>query len=475
MKKLNKKMIGIGIIASIMVAIVGVTLTNMNSAASEVSMTTLRKGELVNSVNVSGTVKSAEEHPIYSKENLSVKEVRVEVGDQVKKGDILAVLDADSIKKEIEKTTLNIASNLKSMANESESIQSNIALEEKNLKSAQLALNKQRLTYETMSKEYQSGSNAELSNAKSTLEQAEIDKNIRQKEYENAKSLYEQDFISKSEYETAENNYKTAMISYNSTAESYDRAKENFEETYKQVQTDLESAKNSYEVAVIQLNAAKQKNTDSYTYTIEQQKVEASKLQNQENNATITAPADGTITAANIKIGQTPSGMLFELEDTAHLVISTYIKEYDVASVVVGQKVIIKSDATKDMAVNGEVSSIAPTTRKDTDSATNEFETEVKVNDKDTGLKIGMEARMNIILDQKADVFYTSYDAVLTSEEGQKMIYAVGKQGTVQEIPVQTGIESDVHVEIQGDGLYEGMNIITNPSEYTPGQKIKMK
>lgn len=475
MKKLNKKIIGIGITASMMITIIGVTLTNGNSAVGEVSMTVLHKGELINSVNVSGTVKSAEEHSIYSKENLSVKEVSVEVGDQVKKGDILAVLDADSIKKEIEKTSLNIASNLKSRANESQTIQSNIALEEKNLKSAQLALEKQKLTYETVSKEYQSGSNAELSNAKNTLEQAERDKNVRQKDYENAKSLYEQDFISKNEYETAENNYKTTMMNYTSAVESYERAKDNFEKTYKQAKTDLESAKNSYETALVKLNAARQKNTDSYTYTIEQQKVEESKLQNQENNATITAPADGTITAVNIKVGQTPSGILFELEDTRQLMISTYIKEYDVANVVVGQKVIIKSDGTKDRVINGEVSSIAPTTRKDTGSATNEFETEVKVNDKDTGLKIGMEARLNIILDQKSDVFYTSYEAILTSKEGKKIIYAVDEKGTVQEIPVQTGIESDVYVEIQGDGLYEGMNIIANPSEYATGQKIKMK
>ncbi|MDF2595585.1 MAG: transporter [Clostridia bacterium] len=475
MKKLNKKMIGIGIIVIIMIAIVGVSLTKKKSSESEISITTLNKGELINSVNVSGTVKSAEEYNIYSKENLAVKEVRVEVGDQVKKGDILAVLDADSIKKDIEKTTLNIESNLKSMENESHTIQSNIAIEEKNLKSSQLALEKQRLTYETINKEYKSGSNADLSDAKSTLEGAEIEKNARQKDYENAKSLYEQDFISKSDYESSENNYKTAVISYTSAVENYDRAKKNFEKTYKQAQADLESAKNNYEIAAINLNAAKQKNTDSYTYTIEQQKVEESKLQNQENNATIIATDDGTITAVNVKIGQTPSGILFELEDTEHLVISTYIKEYDVASVVVGQKVIIKSDGTKEIAINGEVSSIAPTTRKDTGSATNEFATEVEVKDKNSGLKIGMEARMNIILDQKANVFYTSYDTVLTSEEGQKVIYAVDEKGTIKEIPVQTGMESDVYVEIQGDGLYEGMNIITNPSGYTPGEKIKMK
>lgn len=61
----------------------------------------LEKGDLNNSVNVSGTVESAEVSSVATTLTAKVTALNVKVGDIVKKGDIICTLSSDSIEKEI--------------------------------------------------------------------------------------------------------------------------------------------------------------------------------------------------------------------------------------------------------------------------------------------------------------------------------------------------------------------------------------
>ena len=472
MKKMNKKALSIVVVAVIVVGLLAMPSLK-KEPANLVEVASLSKGELVNSINMSGIVKSDEVQSVYAKENLLVKEIKAEVGDVVKKGDVLAVLDTESIEKDLEKAKINLASTLENMENDQQTISNNIASTEKALESARLTLEKQTLNYETIKKEYDAGTNTEITSAKGALERAEIDLETSEKDYKNAKDLFELNFISKSEYEASENTYKNAVINHTNATESYNKAKENLEKSYKQARIDLDAAKNSYETAQINLTSAQQKNTDTYTFTTKQQEIEISKLEDRIKNGTIVAPADGTITASNIKVGQLPSGVLFEIENMNQLVVTTYIKEYDIANVAIGQEVTLKSDGTEDEVMKGVVSYIAPTTRKDA-TANNEFEVEVSITEASTRLKVGMETRMNIILEKKSDIFYVAYDTITTNQAGEDVIYTVA-DGTIQEVVVQTGMESDVYIEVTGDTLSEEMPIIVNPSEYTPGDKVEVE
>lgn len=471
MKKINKKALSIAVVG---VAAIGVLAVSSFGKAPQnlVQVTSLNKGELINSINISGTVKSDEAQSVYAKESLLVKEIKVEEGDVVKKGDVLAILDTESLEKDLEKAKINLASTLKSKEDSDNTIQTTIESAENALKSAKLTLEKQTLNYETTKKEYESGTSTEIISAKAALESAEVALKTSENDYKNAKQLFELEYIAKSEYETYESTYENAVISYSKATESYNKAKENLEESYKQAGIDLQTAKNNYEAAQIKVNEAKQKNTEASTYTIEQQKLEISKLEDRINNGIITAPIDGTITANNIKEGQVPSGIAFEIENIDQLVVTTYIKEYDIANVAIGQEVTIKSDATQDDVMKGVVSYIAPTTRKD--SSDSEFEVEVSITDADTRLKVGMEARMNIIQAKKSDAFYVAYDTVSANQEGEDVVYTVA-DGIIQEVVVQTGIESDVYIEIQGDKLYEGMPIIEDPTGHAPGDEVEVE
>ena len=218
------------------------------------------------------------------------------------------------------------------------------------------------------------------------------------------------------------------------------------------------------------------------------QEIAIQKMQNTLEDATITAPVSGVVTAVYAKVGEPGNGLLFVVEDTQSLKINTKIKEYDVANIREGMSVVIKSDATGDQEISGTVTYIAPAAVKteagNTQTGGNdsnvEFEAEVQVNDPNCGLRIGMNTRLTVLLEEKQDVFGVPYDAVVEKADGSTVVYAAVEQQNsgkntsyvVTEIPVTTGLETDFYIEISGGEVTPGMAVISNPQSVTPGMEV---
>ena len=218
------------------------------------------------------------------------------------------------------------------------------------------------------------------------------------------------------------------------------------------------------------------------------QEIAIQKMQNTLEDATITAPVSGVVAAVYAKVGEPGNGLLFVVEDTQSLKINTKIKEYDVANIREGMPVVIKSDATGDQEISGTVTYIAPAADKteagNTQTGGNdsnvEFEAEVQVNDPNCGLRIGMNTRLTVLLEEKQDVFGVPYDAVVEKADGSTVVYAAveqqnsGKNSSyvVTEIPVTTGLETDFYIEISGGEVTPGMAVISNPQSVTPGMEV---
>lgn len=219
------------------------------------------------------------------------------------------------------------------------------------------------------------------------------------------------------------------------------------------------------------------------------QEIAIQKLQNTLEDATITAPVSGVVTAVYAKVGEPGNGLLFVVEDTESLKITTRIKEYDIANVKEGMPVIIKSDATGDKEIAGTITYIAPAavktdggSTKTTDSnSTVEFEAEVQVNEKNSGLRIGMNTRLTVLLEEKEDVFGVPYDSVVEKADGSEVVYAVNPKDTegkdtksyvVTEVPVTTGLETDFYIEVSGNGITEGMAVLSDPQSVAPGMEV---
>lgn len=215
------------------------------------------------------------------------------------------------------------------------------------------------------------------------------------------------------------------------------------------------------------------------------QEIAIQSLQDTLADATITAPVSGVVTAVYAEEGQPGNGLLFVIEDTDALKITTNIREYDIGSIEVGMPVIIKSDATGDKEISGTVTYIAPAANKTengntltADDSTVEFEAEVQVNDADSGLRIGMNTRLTVLLEERSDVYGVPYDSVVEKADGSEVVYAVEpsseKEGSyvVTEVPVTTGLETDFYIEVSGDGITDGLSIVSDPQSVAPGMEV---
>lgn len=106
-KKIKKKKRFL-ILGVLILVVVGFFTLNKPAAGKEMglaktSTTVLQKGNLRDTVNVSGTVKSKTSKNVYTTLTFPIKEVKVEVGDKVKAGDVLAILDTSTLDKELGK------------------------------------------------------------------------------------------------------------------------------------------------------------------------------------------------------------------------------------------------------------------------------------------------------------------------------------------------------------------------------------
>lgn len=219
------------------------------------------------------------------------------------------------------------------------------------------------------------------------------------------------------------------------------------------------------------------------------QEIAIQKMQNTLEDASITAPVSGVVTAVYAKVGEPGNGLLFVVEDTESLKVKTRIKEYDIANVQVGMPVTIKSDATGDKEISGTITYIAPaavksdtgSTQTSSNNSNVEFEAEVQVNDKDSGLRIGMNTRLTVLLEEKQDVFGVAYDSVVKKQDGTDVLYAVEPKSTegkdastyiVTEVPVTTGLETDFYIEVSGSNIQNGMSIVSDPQSVTPGMEV---
>ncbi|MFR1260541.1 MAG: HlyD family efflux transporter periplasmic adaptor subunit [Oscillospiraceae bacterium] len=278
---------------------------------------------------------------------------------------------------------------------------------------------------------------------------------------------------------TAQSAYDIAQATYNAAVRGEDQALSDYADA-------VDSAWRAYQTALTSLDSTKKGTQDqlvAYSDTLATANAGANtavseairQLSKTLDDTKITAPVSGTVTAVYATVGSSGSGLLFVIEDTDHLVISTSVKGYDLGDVKTGMTVEIKSDATGDSVIPGTLTTIAPTAKKnqlgDTEASNDpSFEAEVSVDSAESGLRIGMEARLSYIIARQAHVLAVPYEAVFTDEAGQSCILVLRTQEKetylVEKLPVTTGLDDDLDIAVSGTGVEEGLRVITDAKSY---------
>ena len=306
-------------------------------------------------------------------------------------------------------------------------------------------------------------------------------------------------------YENAKDNYDSVVKSLNDQLDSYKLAMDKAQDAYTTALENVDDQIEAYETA---MNNAKRKLDDaelalSNTKISANDQLESYRIsyQNAKNGTdtsladyqlaslyedlaktTVTAPISGTVTAVYATEGETATGVMFVIEDTENLVVTSTVKAYDLDSVYEGMRVKIETDASGDEVFYGVIDSIAPTAAKDANGniiSTNdaEFDTVVLIDGETDALRIGVSAQIEYIIDEARDATAVPASAVLSDKDGSYVITAVKNEGntvTLSRTSVSVGVSDGIYTVVSG--IEAGASVADNAENYVAlvGQTVSI-
>ena len=489
-----------------------------------VRTSTLQKTSLTDSVSVNGTVKSGYEASVTvadSAKLYKVSEVKVAVGDTVKKGDVIATLDTSDLEKQIESAEESYGDTLKSAQtsydraaadletstvqheNSLIDLQAKIDQADQNLQDAKDALTKAQenerkaqSTYDTAVSDYNTLKSA-YDSASASISAYTQEKNDAATALNNA--LYAANQALSAQLADPDNDEKRQA------AEDAQAKVTDAQNTYNEADQKLTEAQNScsapslglygftsIQTALTQISTCEQQVKaahDSYdqeknysnllnkSQNVEDSATKLEQAQRTPDNletlrstledCTLTATMDGTITALNATVGSVCSGTVATIQNTDALVVDVTIPANSVPKLSTGMTCHITSDATGDAVIDGTLTQIDPVANDK-----GSFGAKVVVNGDADGLLIGISAKVEIVISEKDNVFIVPRDAVGTADDGSSYVLRkTGGEGvdmTFEQVTVTTGDTNDFYVEITGSDLQEG-DVIRSSADLTQG------
>ena len=186
------------------------------------------------------------------------------------------------------------------------------------------------------------------------------------------------------------------------------------------------------------------------------------------NSPKIEAPFDGVVSALPSHIGDVVSlgTRALQLDNVTELYLDVQISEVDIPFVDIGQAADLIFDAYFESTFAGEVIEISPVGT--TVQGVVEYTVRIRMLDADERIKPGMTAAVNIVVDEKEDVFVIPNDAIV-SENGQELVY-VRRNGSYESVPVSLGSYSDFYSEVLEADIEEGELIVINPPAEITGE-----
>ena len=273
----------------------------------------------------------------------------------------------------------------------------------------------------------------------------------------------------KAEYAKVQTAYNNALLDFqrkSSLLESGDIS----QSEYEQAESALKDAKAS--LGSFKVSGGNVQVSESYDLQIKSAEEGLKKAQSAVDSAEIKAPISGTITRVNVEAGQFADNLqdgkpMFTVENLDQLELSISVSEYSIGKLSLGQKAIISADILGEDKLEGEVSSISPTGEaKNGSTAERVIPIKIKIDGDKKGLLSGITAKADIVLSEAKNVFVVPLSAVTTGEDGNSQIYFV-EDGKIHIVPVKTGVESDVSVEVsplKEDAVFkEGAHFVSAP------------
>ena len=483
-KKLTIFLVIVLVVALVLVNVLGKSGKAAADSYQFVRTTVLTKTTLSDTVSVTGTVKAGSSASVTASDSVKtykVTAVNVAVGDTVRKGDVIATLDTSDVEKQIANAQLQLSdTQTDARKNYTQAVEDQTT----NLATAQENLDKAQKNYDTLGIDDYYTSMASAANSGKTNREIVTDWYTRYAEeiagYENTlANLNIQLTQAQQDGDTARADDLQGQIADYTSRENIAKAQCSIPElglqgfdavsqTYNKIEQyrdALEQAQQSYQNSATSAS----RSVDNAETKLEQSQREDDTLTNLQTaleNCTLTATMDGTITALDATVGAVCSGTVATIQDVDNLTVEVTIPASSVGRLKTGLQCNITSDATDD-TITGTLTRIDPVAN---DSGS--FGATVTVNGQDSGLLVGIPAKVEIVISAKDNVFTVPRDAVGTNDDGSTYVLRkTGGEGvdmTFEQVAVTEGDTNDYYVEITGDDLNEG-DVIRATADLTQG------
>ncbi len=416
-------------------------LPGQTSAGPTLATAQVRRGDLVISVSGSGTLVPAAESDLGFQTPGYVAEVRVQVGDQVRAGEVLARLETQDLKVAVEEADINLRLAQLDLTDASKgATDAELAAARANLQSAQAALIVAQYTYSNT--------------LNSSLDAAVRARQIEFLWYADRYQGVETNGAGQSDLEGAWNDRAAAEYRFNQAVrqarmEELDAANQ------------LDQARNRVYQAQEALRLLQ---TGPTTATVLQaeQRVAKAQLALEEARANLEAaelraPFDGTVTAVTAipgqYVGTTP---IITLADLSQPLIEFWVEESDMSGVAVGNKVEIAFEALPDDTFTGTVVRVDPALVTVGNILAVQAWASIDLS-ASPSLRLfgGMNADVEVISAEARGVLLVPIQALRELGEGRYAVFVVQPDGQLALRPVEVGLMDLVNAEIRS-GLAEG-------------------
>lgn len=430
----------------------------------------VKRQNLTSYSSFSGQISSSDKLMVTADPTLKVSKLNVKVGDSVKAGDILCEFDSRKLQDQYDKLVRN-----------SEKVQG-----------------ASQHSHDLIVRNYnkaQSEKDSLISKAKSAYDTAVSKRDAAYDEYNRMIDAYNELYSRQIDVYNAWANTPDDAHNKESMKMELDALENEFKEAEKELaafQESLPGFDSAVDAASEAYNAAVEKgdeliqsaqdalDNEKYTVSDDSGDSELEELRERIEKCTVRAERDGVVTELNISEGSVPeSGNIMTIENTSELIVSGKVSEADILKVNEGMEAEIKTSATEDRIIRGRIKRI----EKIISSGKAKYETggytvEVSVEEKDSGLLIGMSASVKIILDKREDVLSVPYDAIRGGEnEGYFIFVATPQENDMYSISkrkISKGFEGDYYTEIISGYVNEGDIVLTDPVGVSDGDLIPL-
>ena len=413
---------------------------------ANVTVTKVKTSDSISDTVYTTNISSEENISVFPSSVGKVQAISVEVGQEVKKDDVLFTLDNTDLTYKYNAAKANYESANASYDKVSSGSAKQAQVDaEKALEAAKNELKNAQEAYDIAKNQYSNNTN--VTSAQTAYDAAK-------QNYDRTNELFKADAVAQIDLETAQNKLDTAKA-------ALDIAIDNATMALSSAETRLSNANASYNSASTNANITNSitnpDNIAAAKATVDSAKASLDSAKYALDNATVKSPIDGKISAKNITVGEYTSNQTPSIVITGENSLTATIKvtETNIQNVKEGIKANIYLPASG-LSYEGTVYAVSPSA----DTSNGMFDVKISIDKPDENLKVGMVANITLKNDKEDNALLITSKCVFKDGDNSYVYVINGdvlskKQVTISKnkndyLVITNGINKDDKVVIQG-------------------------